>query len=177
MANHITVFGIYRTASAAEAAVNELLAAGFDGESIFVLHPRNKETVEFAKKKHTHVPRGTGDGFTADLPLDGSIWCRVPEGPHKGFLHWLLDPWPLGPFDGALHEALSEMGVPHEWCNQRVVRGKLLTSVKCHSRDEFFRATGVLTFTHSMDISWSASLGKQAGGIAGNQHAPGAASL
>lgn len=169
MANQVMVFGIYRTASAAGEAVNELLATGFAGESIFILHPKNKDTVEFAKKKHTHVPRGTGDGPTADLPLDGSIWCRGPEGHHKGFLHWLLDPSPLGPFKGALHEALAEMGVPHEWCDKRVVRGKLLVSVKCNSRDEFFRATGVLTFTDSKDISWSAPLNKPAGGFGQNQ--------
>lgn len=161
MANQ-TVFGIYSTASVVEKAVNELLASGFEGESIFVLLSRNKDTVEFAKKKHTHVPSATEEGPAADLPLDGSIWCKDPVGPHKGFLRWLLDPSPLGPFEGALHQALAEMGVPHEWCDKRVVMGKLLISVKCNSRDEFLRATGVLTFTNSMDISWSAPLDKQA---------------
>jgi hypothetical protein len=161
VANHTMVFGIYRTASAAEEAVNELLGTGFAGESIFVLHPRNKDTVEFAKKKHTHVPRGTGDGPRAELPLDGSFWYIGPIGPHKGLLHWLMDPSPLGPFEGALHEALAEMGVPDEWCDKRVVRGKLLISVKCNSREEFFQATGVLTFTDSMDISWSAPLDRR----------------
>lgn len=76
----MVVYGIYRTVPAAEGAVDELLATGFAGESIFVLDPKNKNRVEFAKRKHRHVPRGTGEGRTANLPLDGTIGFTDPEG-------------------------------------------------------------------------------------------------
>lgn len=164
MANNRTVFGIYRSISAVEEAVDVLLDNRFAGASIFVLHPKNKDTVEFANRKRTHCPAGTASGSTADLPLDGSIWFKNSPGPHRGLLHWLLDPLPLGPYEGALHEALAEMGVPQEWCDGRVVKGKLLISVKCASWQEFFQATGVLTFTKSVDISWSVSLDKYRAG-------------
>jgi len=158
MANKKAVFGIYRSIRDVEDAVDGLVENGIAGASIFVLHPKNKDTAEFANRKHTHCPAGTGSGPTADLPLDGSFWLRNTPGPHYGLLHWLLDPVPLGPAEGALHKALAEMGVPQEWCDYRVVDGKLLISVKCNSWEELFRATGVLTFTKSADISWSVSL-------------------
>lgn len=50
------------------------------------------------------------------------------------------------------------MGVPDQWCNKRVVCGKILIAVKCKSWEEFFRAIGVLKFTESVDFSWSVSL-------------------
>jgi hypothetical protein len=143
MENNMVVYDIYRTVPAVEEAVDELLASGFAGESIFVLHPKNKDTVEFSKRKQMHLPSGTEEGPTAELPLDGTIGIADPVGPRHGIAHWLLDP--VGPHEGALHGALADMGVPDEWCNKRVVRGNLLISVKCNSREEFFLANGILT--------------------------------
>jgi hypothetical protein len=156
MTSKKTVFGIYRSVPAVEEAVDQLMENGTAGASIFVLHPKNEDTVEFANRKHTHCVTGTGDGPYADVPLDGSIGLLDPLGPNHGLLHWLWDP--LGPRKGALHGALSQMGVPEEWCDKRVVHGKLLISVKCSSWEKFFRTTGVLKFTESEDISWSVSL-------------------
>jgi hypothetical protein len=143
MANENTVFGIYPTVTAVEEAVDELTENGFASGSIFVLHPKNQSTIEFAHRKHTQPPAGTGDGPTADLPLDGTL----------GF-------WDVahGPRQGALHGALVDMGVPREWCDGRVIKGKLLISIKCNTSEEFFRATGILKFTEATDISWSVSL-------------------
>lgn len=156
MANEAIAYGIYRTEQAVGEAVDELLAAGVAGESISVLHPKNKDTVEFAKRKHTHLPSGIGEGPSAELPLDGTLGIADPVGPRHGIAHWLLDP--LEPREGALHGALAEMGVPDEWCNKRVVRGNYLISVRCNSNKEFFLATGVLAFTDSMDTCSSVSL-------------------
>ena len=158
MTNNRVVFGVYGSVRDVEEAVDELVENGIAGASIFVLHPKNKDTAEFANRKHTHCPAGTQDSPTANLPLDGSVWFRNSPGPHKGLLHWLLDPIPLGPAEGALGKALAEMGVPQGWCDYRVVRGRFLISVKCSSWEQFFRATGVSTFTKSMDISWSVSV-------------------
>jgi len=158
MSDDLVVFGIYRTVPAVEEAVDNLLAIGLESQAIFVLHPKNEDTVEFANRKQTHVPRGTGEGPTASLPLDGTIGIGGPVGSGTGLAHWLLDP--VAPHEGALHDALTEMGVPEEWCNKRVVHGGFLISVKCVSLEEFFGATGVLAFTQAMDISWPKSLAK-----------------
>ncbi|MHB8610130.1 MAG: hypothetical protein ACYDCG_17675 [Candidatus Acidiferrales bacterium] len=143
MADENTVFGIYPTVKAVEEAVDELIENGFASRTIFVLHPKNQSTIEFAQRKHTKPPAGTSEGPTADLPLDGTL----------GF-------WDVahGPREGALPGALVDMGVPREWCDGRVIRGKLLISIKCNTWEEFFRATGILKFTEATDISWSVSL-------------------
>ena len=77
-----------------------------------------------------HLPSGTEEGPTAELPLDGTIGIADPVGPRHGIAHWLLDP--VEPHEGALHDALADMGVPDEWCNKRVVRGNFLISVRCN---------------------------------------------
>lgn len=158
MSDDLVVFGIYRTVPAVEEAVDNLLAMGLASEAIFVLHPRNQDTVEFARRKRTHAPRGTAEGPTARLPLDGTVGIGDPVGSRQGLAHWLFDP--VAPHEGALHGALTEMGVPDEWCNKRVVHGGFLISVKCVSLEEFFRAAGVLMFTEAIDISWPKSLAK-----------------
>ena|SRR5215471_6308549 len=135
-----SAFAIYAKEHEVDAAVDELLANGFAGERISVLCPRNEETRDFAARKSTRPPKGTDKGPYADIPLAGTL----------GFLH----PG-KGPLLGALHHALIEMGVPQEWCNQRLVHGKSLISVLCHGRHELFRALGILKFTGSLDNSWA----------------------
>ena len=135
-----TVFGIYSTPELAEEAVDELVARGFASRGISVLHPTNQSSREFARLKNTTPPAGTAQGPTADLPLDGT-W---------GF----MDPG-AGPKQGALPEALEEMGVPPEWCHGRVKKGHILVCVQCNHSDEVVRATGVLTLTEAEDIAWS----------------------
>jgi hypothetical protein len=46
------------------------------------------------------------------------------------------------PRKGALTTAFREMGVPEDWCDLRVVGGKVLVSVKCDTWDSFFRSIG-----------------------------------
>jgi hypothetical protein len=134
-----SVFAIDPRETQIEDAVDELVANGFATDHI-VLHPKNKDAREFAARKGTRTAKGTDKGRYADIPLDGTL----------EFLHPVE-----GPLQGALHDALIEMGVPSESCDHRVVHGKFLISVRCKSRDEFFRATGILKFTGASDISWS----------------------
>jgi hypothetical protein len=134
------VFAIYGEQLYVEDAVKELVANGFAKKSVSALFPKNKDTREFAERKGTHPPKGTKEGPYAEIPLDGTL----------GFLHPVE-----GPLQGALHDALIEMGVPSNWCDRRVVHGKFLISVRCKSRDEFFRAAGILKFTGASDISWT----------------------
>lgn len=157
MERETAILGIYRGKPQLEDAVDKLLATGIAGDSIFVLFPKNKDSAAFAERKHTHAPVGTSDGPTADLPLDGTIGVADPQGFHHALTHFFL--YDYGhPREGALHGALAQMGVPDEWCNKRVVRGKMLVSVKCKSWDDFFRVAGVFTFTGAIDMSWPASL-------------------
>jgi len=137
-----TVFGIYDTAVLAEKAVDALAGNGFPCNRIFVLHPKNEDTREFAHRKKTQVPAGIDAGPAANLPLDGT----------GGFLDMGNEPR-----QGALPTALRDMGVPADWSDNRVVEGKFLISVKCDTWDAFYRAIGILRFTSAADLFWALS--------------------
>ncbi len=137
-----TVFGIYDAVGSVEKAVDTLVGNGFPCNSIFVLHPKNEATRDFARRKKTQVPNGIDAGPAADLPLDGT----------GGFLDMANEPR-----QGALPTALRDMGVPADWSDNRVVEGKLLISIKCGTWEDFFRAIGILRFTSASDISWALS--------------------
>ena len=137
-----TVFGIYDTAVLVEKAVDSLAGNGFPCNRIFVLHPKNEDTREFAQRKKTQVPAGIDAGPAAGLPLDGT----------GGFLEMSKEPR-----QGALPTALRDMGVPADWSDNRVVEGKFLISVKCDTWDAFYRAIGILQFTAAADLFWALS--------------------
>jgi hypothetical protein len=137
-----TVFGIYPTEESVEKAVDTLVRNGIAAANIYVLHPKNEHTRDFARRKQTQVPAGTDTGPDADTALDGT----------GGFLN-VAD----APRQGAIALALRDMGVPADWSDNRVVEGKLLVSVKCSTWDAFFRAIGILEFTSASDVSWALS--------------------
>jgi hypothetical protein len=137
-----TVFGIYPTEEAVERAVDTLVSNGVAAENIYVLHPQNENTRDFARRKQTQVPAGTDKGPDADAALDGT----------GGFRHVANEP-----HQGAISLALRDMGVPADWSDNRVVEGKLLVSIKCGTWDVFFRAIGILEFTLASDVSWALS--------------------
>ena len=137
-----TAFGIYDTAVLIEKAVDALVGNGFPCSRIYVLHPDNEDTREFARRKKTQVPAGIDAGPAANLPLDGT----------GGFLEMSKEPR-----QGALPTALRDMGVPADWSHNRVVEGKFLISVKCDTWDAFFRAIGILRFTSAADLYWALS--------------------
>jgi len=137
-----TVFGIYDTVASVEKAFDALAANRFPGNRIFVLHPKNEDTREFASRKKTQVPAGIDAGPAANLPLDGT----------GGFLEMSKEPR-----QGALPTALRDMGVPPEWADNRVVEGKFLISVKCDTWDAFYRAIGILRYTAAADLFWALS--------------------
>jgi hypothetical protein len=70
---HVAVFGIYKTASTAEAAVDHLLAKGFTNESISVLLPDDESTRAFAHEKSTKAPEGTATGVTTGGVIGGTL--------------------------------------------------------------------------------------------------------
>lgn len=137
-----TAFAIYATQEMAEKAVDVLIENGYAGARIFVLHPKNEDTRDFARRKQTQIPAGVAEAPTANLPLEGT----------GGFLDMGHEP-----SAGALPGALREMGVPADWCGEHVAQGKLLLAVKCESWDAFYRAIGILKFTGASDVSWALS--------------------
>src|ERR1700750_1586822 len=74
MANkNVAVFGIYRTAQAAEAAVDHLIARGFSNSAISVLMPDDESTRAFAHEKNTKAPEGTATGATTGGVVGGTL--------------------------------------------------------------------------------------------------------
>jgi hypothetical protein len=134
------VFGIYRTAEEAESAVDRLFQSGLTGKDIAVLHAENGSTREFAKRKGTRLPAGTAHGGTALLPLDGTLGLDDPA---------------TGPIQGALPLALADMRVPADWCQRRIVHGKVLISVES-SRDDAQRLSTIMVSTGAEDVDWVA---------------------
>jgi len=59
------VFGLYRTRTRAEQAVDRLLAAGFSNDDISVLLPDNEGSKDFWPREDTKAPEGTTTGVAA----------------------------------------------------------------------------------------------------------------
>ena len=69
------VFGIYRTRTTAETAVDELISAGFPSADVSVLLPDVKSTKELAHEKNTKAPEGTTTGVAAGGAVAGRLDC------------------------------------------------------------------------------------------------------
>ena len=67
------VFGIYRTVTQAEQAVDRLLAAGFSNNDISVLMPDSQSSKEFAHEKNTKAPEGTTTGVATGGAVGGTL--------------------------------------------------------------------------------------------------------
>src|ERR1700758_4714304 len=67
------VYGIYRTRTDAENAVDQLLASGFRAEDISALLQDNVGTKDFAHEKHTKAPEGATAGAGAGAAIGGTL--------------------------------------------------------------------------------------------------------
>ena len=67
------VFGIYKTRSQAEQAVDRLMAAGYSNNDISVLLPDNSSSKEFAHEKNTKAPEGTATGVATGGVVGGTL--------------------------------------------------------------------------------------------------------
>jgi hypothetical protein len=74
------VFGIFRTTSELENAVDELRVAGFRSDDISVLFPDIQGTRDFAHEKHTKAPEGAAAGAGAGVALGGTLGWLVGIG-------------------------------------------------------------------------------------------------
>jgi hypothetical protein len=173
------VFGIYKSGSQAETAVDRILAAGFSQNDISVLLPDTHSTKEFAHEKNTKAPEGTTTGVTAGGAIGGTLGLLagigalaipglgpfIAAGPIVASLAGLG----VGGAVGGLIGALVGMGIPEYEAKRyegRVKDGGVLLSVHCNTSDEITRAKDLLKQTGAEDIS---SAGEKAASTHGVQ--------
>jgi hypothetical protein len=160
------VFGIYKSRSQAERAVDRILAAGFSNNDISVLLPDSQSSKEFAHEKNTKAPEGTTAGVTTGGVVGGTLGLLagigalaipglgpfIAAGPIMASLAGLG----VGGVVGGLIGALVGMGIPEYEAKRyegRVKEGGVLLSVHCDTSDEVSRAKDLLKETGAEDIS------------------------
>jgi hypothetical protein len=167
------VFGIYKTLSAAENAVDALItSAGFSNQDVSVLAEDNETTRQFAHEKNTKAPEGATAGAVAGGAIGGTLGLLagigslaipgvgplIAAGPIVG----LLAGAGAGGAVGTLVGALAGMGIPEYEAKRYegyVKSGGVLVSVHCESSEEVDRAKHILTGTGADDV---ASVGEKA---------------
>lgn len=160
------VFGIYKSVSQAELAVDRIIAAGFLSNNISVLLPDNQSTKEFAHEKNTKAPEGTTTGGIAGGVIGGTLGLLagigalaipgvgpfIAAGPIMGALAGAG----AGGAVGGLIGALVGMGMPEYEAKRyegRVKAGGVLLSIHCDSSEQVSRAKDLLKATGAEDIS------------------------
>ena len=162
------VFGIYKSTTQAELAVDRIMAAGFSNNDISVLLPDTQNTREFAHEKNTKAPEGTTTGVTTGGVVGGALGLlagigalAIPGvGPFiaAGPIMAALAGLGVGGAVGGLIGALVGMGIPEYEAKRyegRVKAGGVLLSVHCDTSNEVSRAKDVLQATGAEDIASS----------------------
>jgi hypothetical protein len=161
-------FGIYPSNSAAEIAVDQLVAAGFSNQDVSVLMADRRTAKEFAAEKNTKAPEGATTGAGVGGAVGGTLGLLagigalaipgvgplIAAGPIMGALAGLG----VGGTVGGVVGALVGLGIPEYEAKRyegRVKDGGVLLSVHCDSSDEVSRAKEILKATGAEDISSS----------------------
>ena len=161
-------FGIYPSNTAAEGAVDQLVAAGFSKQDVSVLMADRKGSKDFAAEKNTKAPEGATTGVGVGGAVGGTLGLLagigalaipgvgplIAAGPIMGALAGLG----VGGAVGGLVGALVGLGIPEYEAKRyegRVKDGGILLSVHCDSSDEVSRAKEILKATGAEDISSS----------------------
>lgn len=160
------VFGIYPSRTAAEAAVDRLVASAFSQSDISVLMADKDVAREFAAEKNTKAPEGATTGAGVGGVVGGTLGLlagigslAIPGvGPliAAGPIMAALAGVGVGGAVGGIVGALVGMGMPEYEAKRyegRVKDGGILLSVHCDSSDEVSRAKGLLKDTGAEDIS------------------------
>lgn len=165
-------FGIFKSRSSAERAVDNLIASGFRSDDISVLAPDQRSTHELATEKNTKAPEGTTTGATTGGAIGGTLGLLagigalaipgvgpfIAAGPIMGALAGLG----VGATAGGLIGALIGMGIPEYEAKRyegRVKEGGVLVSVHCDDSEWVSRAKDVLKNAGAEDISSSGEKG------------------
>lgn len=160
------VFGIYKSLTQAENAVNMLQAARFASQDVSVLMPDKDTTRQFAHEKNTKAPEGATTGAVAGTTLGGAIGLLaglgslaipgvgplIAAGPIVGMLAGAG----AGGAVGTLVGALIGMGIPEYEAKRYeglVKDGGVLLSVHCDTSEEIDRAKTLLERSGATDVS------------------------
>jgi hypothetical protein len=160
------VFGIYRTRTGVEEAVDALRQAGFRNTDISALFPENVGTKDFAHEKATKAPEGTAAGAGTGAVVGGTLgWLAgigalaIPGvGPliAAGPIVAALTGVGVGGAIGGITGALVGMGIPEYEAKRyegRVKEGGILLSVHSDNSDWTDKAKDILERTGAEDIS------------------------
>lgn len=166
MSKNTAVFGIYRSVSLAEKAVDDLLAAGFANDDVSVLLPDEQSSKNFAHEKNTKAPEGTTTGATTGGVIGGTLGLlagigalAIPGvGPFiaAGPIMAALAGVGVGGTVGGLVGALVGMGIPEYEAKRyegHIKDGGVLLSAHCDTSEEISRAKKILEQTGARDIS------------------------
>ena len=173
------VFGIYKTRSQAEQAVDRLMAAGFTNNDISVLLADTTSSKEFAHEKNTKAPEGAATGVATGGVVGGTLGLLagigalaipgvgplIAAGPIMGALAGLG----VGGAVGGLIGALVGMGIPEYEAKRyegRIKEGGILLSVHCDTSEEVSRAKDILKQTGAEDIASAGEKGVSTHGVA-----------
>ena len=162
------VFGIYRSETALERAVDSLRTAGFRNTDISVLYPENVGTKDLAVEKSTKAPEGATTGAGTGAVIGGTLgWLAgigalaIPGlGPFiaAGPIVAAIAGVGAGGALGAVTGALIGMGVPEYEAKRYqglVKEGGILLSVHADNSEWTKRAKDILDQTGATDVSYT----------------------
>jgi hypothetical protein len=165
-------FGIYKTRSAAEGAVDALRQADFRNTDISVMLPDNVGTKDFAHEKHTKAPEGATAGAGSGAVIGGALgWLAgigalaIPGvGPliAAGPIVAALTGVGVGGAIGGITGALIGMGIPEYEAKRyegRIKEGAILLSVHCDDSKWTKKAKDILERTGAEDVSSTGEAG------------------
>jgi hypothetical protein len=159
-------FGIYKTRSGVESAVDALRQAQFRNTDISVMFPDNEGTKDFAHEKNTKAPEGAATGAGSGAVIGGTLgWLAgigalaIPGvGPFiaAGPIVAALAGAGVGGAVGGITGALVGMGIPEYEAKRyegRVKEGSILLSVHCDDSTWTKKAKEILERTGAEDVS------------------------
>jgi uncharacterized protein YcfJ len=162
------VFGIYRTRTQVETAVDRLKAQGFRNTDISVLFSDNVGTKDFAHEKDTKAPEGATTGAVSGGVIGGALgWLAgigslaIPGlGPFiaAGPIMAALSGVGVGAAVGGVAGALIGMGIPEYEAKRYeglIKGGHILLSVHADDSDWRKKAEEILESTGAQDVSSS----------------------
>lgn len=162
------VYGIYKTRTQVETAVEEMKRAGIGNSNISVLLPDNQGTKDFAHSKNTKAPEGATTGAGSGAAIGGALgWLAgigalaipgvgpfIAAGPIMGALAGAG----VGGAVGGIVGALVGMGIPEYEAKRYeglVKNGGILLSVHCDDSEAVTQAKDLLERTGAEDIASS----------------------
>jgi hypothetical protein len=177
-------FGIYKSRATAEAAVDQLVSAGFSNQDVSVLMSDTQGSKEFAAEKNTKAPEGTATGVGVGGTVGGTLGLLagigalaipgvgplIAAGPIVGALAGLG----VGGAVGGLVGALVGLGIPEYEAKRyegRVKDGGVLVSVHCDTSEEVSRAKDILKATGADDIASSGEKSVSTHGVESDRRA------